>query len=250
MDLLDDNVECIDQIFDREDPEALKETLSNPEGRKQLQDFLSKGKTSKLFEVKADAFAKTIIESMDPHIWKINSKKDLVEENLLHFLINQKFFASIRALLSIDDPHVNELIFERNKAGNTPLMYSLTQMSEKLADTDKKMEGVRHKIWSITKRPENFERITEASEFLNHRKMSLLHLCAQNGENKVLLAILKLLKDIEQQRDVHKIQKVIFHQSGEEKTILDMCRDEGTVIQILDMLIFPAAEELNFTSDL
>ena len=123
------------------------------------------------------------------------------------------------------------------------MMYSLTQMCEKLADTDKKMEEVRRKIWSITKRPENFERITAASQFLNHRKMSLLHLCTQNGENKVLLAILKLLKDIEQQRDVQKIQEVIFHQSGERKTILDMCRDECTVIQILDMLIFPDAEE-------
>ena len=173
MDLLDDDVECIDQIFDREDLEALKETLVNPERRKQLQDFLSKGKTSKLFEVKKDAFARTIIENMEPHIWKINSKKDLVEENLLHFFINQKFFVSIGALLSIDDPHVNELIFERNKAGNTPLMYSLTQMSEKLADTDKKMEEVRRKIWSVTKRPDNIEKITEASQFLNHRKMPL-----------------------------------------------------------------------------
>ena len=100
MDLLDDEVECIDQIFDQEDLEALKETLVNPERKNQLQDFLSKGKTSKLFEVKKDAFAKTIIENMEPHIWKINSKKDLVEENLLHFFINQKFFESIEGLFS------------------------------------------------------------------------------------------------------------------------------------------------------
>ena len=219
----------IDQIFERESCDDLQRILANEEEKEQLEKFLSTTETSKLFEIKDDAFAKMIIENIEPRIWKIKSKNAGREENLLHFFINQKFYASIAALLAANDPHVNELVFEQNKAGNTPLMSSLTQKDEKL-------EEVKRQSWTVMKRDRNSERITPASKVLNQRKESILHLCAQTGEHKGLLKILKAI-------DPSQVQEIVFQQSGEGKTILDMCKDEHTVIQILEMLNLSKAEE-------
>ena len=235
--LLSENVE---KIFGEESCDDLQRILADEEEKEKLEGFLSKSTTSKLFEVKKDAFAKTIIENIGPQIWKINSKNDAREENLLHFFINQKFYASINSLMATKDPHINELAFEENKAGNTPLMSSLTQTGQTRTQTDtdkdRQMEEVKRQIWKVMKRPENFERIAPASRSLNQRKNSLLHLCAQTGESKGLLKILKTI-------DPSQIAEVVFHQNGEGKTILDMCKDECAIIHILKMLNLPEVEE-------
>ena len=220
----------INQIFEAENSVALLEALGDPQEKEKVEEFLTQRITSKLFELKTDAFVKTVIQNLEPHIWKITSRNDGREENLLHFFINQKFFESIHGLFSTNDPHVAEIIFEQNKAGNTPIMSIFKQKDED------KMEKVKRQIWTIMKKPGNYERIAEASKVLGQRKMSILHLCAQTEDTASLL---KILKEIDQSQ----LQEVIFHKSGEGKTILDMCRDECTVIQILDMLKFPAAEE-------
>ena len=103
----------------------------------ELETVLSE--TQNLFDFKNDKFTASIINQVNPDVWKINSKNGEREENLLHFFINERFLLSTQGLLTVNHPHLAQLVFEANKAGSTPFMSSLKQ----------EMEEVSCKIWRI-----------------------------------------------------------------------------------------------------
>ena len=185
---------------------------------------MSSDASSTLFKLKNDTFVATIIDQLDPEIWNIKSKIEGREENLLHFCINKGYHFSAIALLTTDHPHLTNLVFEKNKAGNTPLMSSLKQ----------KMEAVSHKIWDVML-SRGQEKIEEIGSQLSH----ILQLCAQNEENELLL---KILKAIHNQKPT-KVHELVFSRTGEEWTVLHMCKDENTLIQILNLLEIKTVEE-------
>ena len=102
-------------ILEKEDYKGLKDVLNDPEEKDRLNVMLSSDASSKLFKLKNDTFAATIIDQVDPEVWKIESKIEAKGENLLHFCINQGFRFSAIALLTTNHPHASELVFEWNK---------------------------------------------------------------------------------------------------------------------------------------
>ena len=114
--------------------------MANPEERAKLKDILSKSSPSKLFEIRDDQFAAEIIQRIEPEVWKIKSKNETRGNNLLHYFINEGFYRSFKYLFdTASSSDLTELVFERNKAGNTPLMSSLTQ----------NMHAISLKLWQI-----------------------------------------------------------------------------------------------------
>ena len=185
---------------------------------------MSSDANSALFKLKNDTFVATIIDHIDPEVWKINSKIEGRGENLLHYCINQGYRSSAVALLTKDHPHVTDLVFEKNAAGNTPLMSSLKQ----------KMESVSHKIWEVML-TRGQTKIEEIGSQLSH----ILQLCAQNEQNELLLKILQGTHT----QNPPKVCELVFAKTGEENTLLATCRDEDTLIQILKLLEIKVVEE-------
>ena len=194
--------------------------------------LLSSDASSKLFKLKNDTFAATIIDQVDPEVWKIKSKIEAKGENLLHFCINEGFRLSASALLTTDHPHSSELVFERNKNQACPLMSSLKQ----------NMGGVNQKIWEVMlkKRGEKmWEDMLSQSGGGSSRLGQILLLCAQNEEDELLLNILEDL----QSKNTEQVCELVFERSGERRTILDTCKDQKTVIKILKLLDIKNVEE-------
>ena len=203
---------------------GLRKTLADPEERAKLEDILSESSPSKLFKIRDDKFAAEIIQKIDPEVWKIKSKNETRGDNLLHYFINEGFYLSFKYLLdTASSSDLTELVFEQNKAGNTPLMSSLTQ----------NMHAISHKLWQIMQK--DVERFADTSSSLNQRKMTVLHLCAQNEENKLLLQIFKALHSTKQDS--------LFTRTREGRTVLDICKDEDTLIQILELLDLTQLEQ-------
>ena len=199
--------------------------MAAPEERAKLKDILSDSSPSKLFEIRDDKFAAEIIQKIEPEVWKVKSKNETRGNNLLHYFINEGFYLSFKYLLDRSSPSdLIELVFDQNKAGNTPLMSSLTQ----------NMHAVSHKLWQVMQK--DVERLTDTSSSLNQRKMTVLHLCAQNEENKLLLQILKALNSAKQCSS-------LFTMTSEGRTVLDLCKDEHTLIQILELLDLTSLEQ-------
>ena len=67
----------------------------------------------------------------------------------------------------------------------------------------------------------------------------ILLLCAQNKENQLLL---KILEDL-QSKDPEKVSELAFERTGEGRTILDTCKDQKTLIQILKLLDIKSVED-------
>ena len=189
-----------------------------------MKTVLSSDASSTLFKLKNDTFVATIIDQLDPEVWKIKSKIEGREENVLHFCINEGHLFSAIALLTKDHPHLTNLVFEKNKAGNTALMTSLKQ----------EMTAVSQKIWDVML-SRGQERIEEIGSQLSH----ILQLCARNKENKLLLEILKAIHT----KNPQKVHELVFARTGEEWTVLHMCKDEKTLIQILNLLDIKTVEE-------
>ena len=110
--------------------------------RLKFEEYLLSGDTSKLFIVKDDFLAVRIMNMFDPKIWKIDSKNGNLEENLLHFFITNNFKASLAFLLCHKSPHVQDMILEKNSAGKTPLMVSMTSLFQYSANFS-------FKIWKL-----------------------------------------------------------------------------------------------------
>ena len=179
---------------------------------------MSSEATSTLFKLKDDRFIEAIVTQMDPEVWKIKSKIEERGENLLHHFINEGHRLSAIALLTTDHPHVTDLVFEKNRAGNTPLMSSLKQRREK----------VSHKIWEVM-----LSRGQEKIEEIGSQLSQILQLCAQNDENELLL---KILEDIHT-KNPPKVCELVFERTAEERTVIDTCKDEATLMKILKLLV-------------
>ena len=214
----------VKSILQTEDYQGLKKVLSDPEEKEKLKTVLSSDASSTLFKLKNDTFVATIIDHMDPEVWKINSKIEGRGENLLHYCINNGYRFSAVALLTTDHPHVTDLVFEKNAAGNTPLMSSLKQ----------KMEAVSHMIW-VVMLTRGQAKIDEIGSQLSH----ILQLCAQNEENELLLKILQGIRA----QNPQKVCELVLAKTGEENTLLATCRDEDALIRILKLLKIKAVEE-------
>ena len=157
---------------------GLQRILKKENGKLQLENLLSPSQSSKLFEVRDDKFAAEIIQNIDPKVWKINSREETTGNNLLHFFINEAFYASLEYLLDSksNQEDLRKLVFQENKAGNTPLMSSLTLNSHE------KMNEISQKLLQIMKTDP--ERLPESTCTPNKRKMTVLHLSAQNGKKR------------------------------------------------------------------
>ena len=214
----------VNRILRTEDYQGLKKVLADPKEKERFRAAVSSSETSTLFGLKNDTFVASIIDRMDPETWKIKSKIEGRGDNLLHHFINEGYCLSAIALLTKDHPHVTDLVFERNAAGNTPLMSSLKQ----------KMEAVSHMIW-VVMLTRGQTKIEEIGSQLSH----ILHLCAQNEENELLL---KILQGIHAQNP-QKVCELVFVKTGEENTLLATCRDEDTLIRILKLLKLKAVEK-------
>ena len=214
----------VNRILRTEDYQGLKKVLADPKEKERFRAAVSSSETSTLFGLKNDTFVASIIDRMDPETWKIKSKIEGRGDNLLHHFINEGYCLSAIALLTKDHPHVTDLVFERNAAGNTPLMSSLKQ----------RMEPVSHKIWEVMLL-RGQAKIEDIVSQLNH----ILQLCAQNEDNKLLL---KILEGIHYQNP-QKVCELVFARTTEGRTILDTCRDKDTLIQILKLLEIKTVEE-------
>ena len=64
---------------------------------------------SRIFDVKDDIEAITLMKEQKPEFWKIDSTKPGMKENLLHFFLNEKFLKSLDFLLTYNHPHVGEI---------------------------------------------------------------------------------------------------------------------------------------------
>ena len=219
-----DGVPPAKSVIETESFCGLKKILRNQKEKMKLEDLLSNSQTSKLFSVQDDMFAAEIIQHIDPKVWKINSRDETTGNNLLHFFINKGFYSSLEYLLDSksNQEDLRELVFQENKAGNTPLMSSLTQ----------KMDEISKKLLQIMKTDP--ERLPESTYTPNKRKMTVLHLCAENGQNEFLLEILEDLNPA-------KLEESIFVSNKEQRTVLDMCKDEQTLLHILERLIEEAS---------
>ena len=193
---------------------SLAKILVDPKERERLETILSTDATSTLFKIKGDTFSATIIDQFDPETWKIKSKIEEKGNNLLHHCINTGNRFSAIALLTTDHNHVTDLVFEKNLAGDTPLMSSLKEG----------MVGVSEKIWDLMV-SQGQAKVGEIGSQMTH----IVQLCAQHEDNELLLKIIKT-------QNPHKICKLVFARTGEERTVLDTCRDEETLIQILKLL--------------
>ena len=214
----------VNRILRTEDYQGLKKVLADPKEKERLKTAVSSGATSKLFGLKNDTFVDSIIDQVDPETWKIKSKIEGRGDNLLHHFVNEGHRLSAIVLLTRDHPHVADLVFEKNAAGNTPLMSSLKQ----------RMEPVSHKIWEVILL-RGQAKIEEISSQLNQ----ILQLCAQNEDNKLLL---KILQGIHAQNP-QKVCELVFAKTTEGRTILDTCKDKDTLIQILKLLEIKTVEE-------
>ena len=206
----------VQAILRTEDTPRLTKILLDPEEKERLRTILATEATSALFKIKDDTFAATIINQFDPETWQIKSKSEVKGNNLLHHSINMGNRFSSIALLTTNHPHVTDLVFEKNltAAGDTPLMSSLKEG----------MVGMSEKIWDLmlSRGQANFG---EIGSQLTH----IVQLCAQHEDNDLLLKIIRT-------QNPHKICQIVFARTGEERTVLDTCRDEDTLVEILKLL--------------
>ena len=84
------------------------------------------------------------------------------------------------------------------------------------------MVGVSEKIWDLMI---SQGRTGEISAQL----IRIVQLCAQYEDNELLLKIIRT-------QNQHKICKLVFTRTEEERSVLDTCRDEDTLIEILKLL--------------
>ena len=126
------------------------------------------------FIVKDDFLAVRIMNMFDPKIWKIDSKNGKREENLLHFLITNNFKASLAFLLCHKSGHVQDLVLEKNSAGKTPLMVSMTSQYS---------ANFSFKIWELMTRHQD----ARLQEHLQN--VDVLQACAEARSYELLLTI-------------------------------------------------------------
>ena len=207
----------VERILRTENSPGLIKILVDPKEKERLATLLSSDAISPLFKFKNDTFAATIIDQIEPESWKIKSKIEgdpfgRDGNNVLHHSINAGHRFATIALLTTNHPHVPDLVFETNHAGDTPLMKSLK----------KGMVGVSEKIWDLMI---SQGRTGEISAQL----IRIVQLCAQYEDNELLLKIIRT-------QNQHKICKLVFTRTEEERSVLDTCRDEDTLIEILKLL--------------
>ena len=181
--------------------------------RLKFEEYLLSGDTSKLFIVKDDFLAVRIMNMFHPKIWKIDSKNGNLEENLLHFFITNNFKASLAFLLCHKSPHVQDMILEKNSAGKTPLMVSMTSLFQYSANFS-------FKIWKLMT-------LHEDARLQEHLKnVDILQACAETGRNELLLTIAARTE----KRDMLKL-------TAGGRTVLDLCNDPQVVFKLLQLLM-------------
>ena len=109
-------------------PKKLSEETSKK--RSMFELFLIRSKTSKLFEVQDDFVAVKIMTIFEPHVWKIDSSSEILQETLLHYFITRGFKASLVHLLCHNNPHMKKMVFERDLAQRSPLRIALVSFKE------------------------------------------------------------------------------------------------------------------------
>ena len=181
--------------------------------RMKFEEYLQSGDTSKLFKVKDDFLAVRIMNMFHPEIWKIESKNGKRGETLLHFFITNNFKASLAFLLFLKSPQVPEMILEKNSAGKTPLMVSMTSLGLHSANFSSK-------IWELMTKHED-GRLQE-----HLKNVAVLLACAEAGKNELLL---KIAAKIEKQE--------ILKPTAGGRTVLDLCNDPEVVFKILQLLM-------------
>ena len=181
--------------------------------RLKFETYLLNGDTSKLFEVKDDFLAVRIMNMFDPKIWKIDSKNRKREENLLHFFITNNFKASLAFLLCHKSPHVQEMILEKNSAGKTPLIVSMTSLRQYSANFS-------FKIWELMTRHQ------EARLQEHLQNVDLLQACAEARSYELLLTIAERTE-----------KRNILKPTAGGRTVLDLCQDQEVVFKILQLLM-------------
>ena len=193
--------------------------MQKPGTKESFKNLLMHGSTSKLFKIKKDETACNIMTMFEPELWKIESKLEGREENLLHHFIKQKLECAIDILLACDHPHLGQLFVEKAANGNTPLMSSINQ----------DMEKVNEKIWSAMQllKPESLK----MEDFLvnTQSKTSVLTLCAENNYDKLLGKICESI-DPDERKDVFLLKT----RGG--RTVIDMCKKEDTLLKLLDLI--------------
>lgn len=181
--------------------------------RLKFEEYLQSGDTSKLFEVKDDFLAVRIMNMFDPNIWKIDSKNEKRKETLLHFFITNNFKASLAFLLCHKSPHVHDMILEKNSAGKTPLMVSMTSLSQYSVNFS-------HKIWQLMT-------LHQEAQLQEHLKnVGVLQACAEAGRNELLLTIAATVG-----------KRVMLKPTAGGRSVLDLCNDPKVVFKILQLLM-------------
>ena len=109
-------------------PKKLSEETSKK--RSMFQLFLTRSKTSKLFEVQDDLVAAKIMAIFEPHVWKIDSSSEILQGTLIHYFITRGFKTSLVHLLCHNYPHMKEMVFERDLVRRSPLRIALVSFKE------------------------------------------------------------------------------------------------------------------------
>ena len=211
------------------------EEISRPESsgtekRAKFEVFLRSAETSKLFEAAEDETAQMIMKTFTAALWKISSRNSL-NQNLLQFFITSHFKASLVYLLRHPNPHVKEMVFERDMAGRAPLMVGIKSLAVKVKDNRVKAKDNPAKakdnpvilaIWDVMKSTSD-EKIKE--HFKNYDKDILLT-CATQGQNNVLIQIALMFEKSD----------ILLRKNEEDRTVFDLCNCQKTVHQLLERL--------------
>jgi len=157
------------------------------------------------------------LEAFTPEALKHKSRNAL-HENLLHFFVRKDFYkATLKFLEKFQD--TKDLLFEQSLAKDVPLMAILNH----------DLEDTAIDMWTMMKSVFGSSQFCLAQKNITGR--NLLHLCAMEKKNKLLVNICqseKLSKE--------SIHKALNEKTPDGRTALDMCHDESTLLRILEQI--------------
>ena len=212
-------------------PKKLSEETSKK--RSMFQLFLTRSKTSKLFEVEDDLVAAKIMAIFEPHVWKIDSSSEILQGTLIHYFITRGFKTSLVHLLCHNYPHMKEMVFGRDRAQRSPLRIALVSFK---FNEDELQTKILERLWKLM----NSAGQAKLEEHFRKYDKDILHICAEKAADKsrkdeglkgrYLIKIAKVLligADSKQE---------VLRKGADDRTVLDMCADEKVLIDLLQLL--------------
>jgi len=148
-------------------------------------------------------------------------------EKMKRILLRKRFTKAMVYLLENHAGNVKKIWFQLDELCNFPIMTSVIL----------KQKDVAVKLWNFMAKPKNESSLKKVLTHRNSKNLSLMQICAINGQIELLRLILRTSLDLDE-----VLHTALVEQTTDGRTTLDLCKDETLTVLMLGKVNFQKLE--------